>query len=268
MKKMLLGAMTLILALVPVKAVTVLQDGFSYTGWNSGATPMNTSGWQLYTTNPSSNPSFLSTDGGTNTALSLNNRGVRYDFSSVGTITQDFTVNFKLQTDAASRNQYFLITSAPDVNGVVTGYGVNLSSAANYGTTGAMAINSVNIADSAITNGSSGTKIAGYSLTNDTLSIGSAPTTLSSFLDVTFTWNNTGLMTLSVNGSQLMSVTNTSYASFSRVYLFGNTNGYFDDLSVNTSAVPEPTALALLAVVVLPCLVWRRRLRLCKELLS
>ncbi|MGE9269421.1 MAG: hypothetical protein ACQKBU_01345 [Verrucomicrobiales bacterium] len=78
---------------------------------------------------------------------------------------------------------------------------------------------------------------------------------------VTLSWeSSSGLLTLSVDGEEMATHTDTEFSSFSSIYLKGNTYAYFDDISV--TAIPEPLSTASsIAVCCLLLLVTKRLIR-------
>ncbi|MFA5689464.1 MAG: hypothetical protein WC959_10015 [Kiritimatiellales bacterium] len=72
--------------------------------------------------------------------------------------------------------------------------------------------------------------------------------TWNDFVELTLTWEaETGILTLFEGANQIIQVTDTSYSSFSRVYIRGNNNGFFDDIVV-TAAVPEAGTIGLFLI--------------------
>lgn len=232
--------------IVSAPAATLLQDSFSYTAYSE----MSSAGW---VNSYGANPSFVSFDSGTNTALSMNNSGQRYDFSSTGIATTDFTLTVNAAQNNFARALYVLVTSAPDVNNVITGYGIkwDSSSSTGWGGQGFMQITKVSY-DLDITALGTGTTGTGSTTENGSgnliLASNSTPTTASQFGSFQLTWNNaTDTIVLSSSGTTVATLTDSTYSSFSRIYLSGNTTGFFDSISLTTSAIPEPSSYALIA---------------------
>ncbi|MGE9289700.1 MAG: hypothetical protein ACQKBT_01840, partial [Puniceicoccales bacterium] len=95
----------------------VLEDSFDYTN-NS---ELAAGGWTYGgTTGGAASPSYQTTDGGTNNIIVLNNRYISKDFDT--TLTEDFSVSIDIQHNTAGRQQWVLISSAPDVDGNIYGY--------------------------------------------------------------------------------------------------------------------------------------------------
>lgn len=76
------------------------------------------------------------------------------------------------------------------------------------------------------------------------------------FADLSLSWDaDTGTLTASVDGVEMLVRTDTAFSDFSRIYLRGNTYVKYDDIVVN--AVPEP--VGLLAILPIAGLMARRR---------
>ena len=62
-----------------------------------------------------------------------------------------------------------------------------------------------------------------------------------------FYWEkDTELLSISVDGDERLTATDTNFSSFSRIYIKGNVAQYYDDIVV--TAIPEPDTVAFLAM--------------------
>ncbi|MGE9289949.1 MAG: hypothetical protein ACQKBT_03100, partial [Puniceicoccales bacterium] len=66
------------------------------------------------------------------------------------------------------------------------------------------------------------------------------------FETLTFSWDDSGALNISSDSlGSLLNTNDTTYSSFSRIYISGNANGYFDNLEVS-STIPEFSSSALI----------------------
>lgn len=239
-----------VLSAISVSATTLLDDSFSY----SNATEMINGGWSGGAT------SYVSVDSTANQAITLNSLSRYYDFTAAtgATVTQDFTLTVSADLSSYSRQFYVLVVSEPDAGNVVTGYGFlwNSSVSTSWGGLGYVQVTKVSY-DLDTTNLSTGTTPgSGTSPFNTQVGSGvsatpnSVPTATSDYNSFVFSWDSdTSSISLSVNGVTKITKTDSSYSSFSRVYIGGTfPSSYLDSISLTTTAtIPEPSSFAAMA---------------------
>ncbi|WP_269523055.1 hypothetical protein [Coraliomargarita parva] len=205
----------------------ILKDSFDYTS-NSD---FKSSDWTGGTADNKAFPYYATTDNGRNNVVILNNRFIYRDFGK--TLTDSFSVNIDIQHNtSAPRQQWVLVCSEPDMNGKVEGYSFTWSSSddrvfiSRY---------SGDFSDYVASDrrGPGGKDLA--SALTGLNSLEANPMRVDQFETLTFAWDKSGALTLSAKSAgELLHTSDTSYSSFSRIYISGNANGYFDNLSVST----------------------------------
>ncbi len=214
----------------------ILEDQFNYTGWDTGVASMQREHWEPLLTNKNAKPSLLSLDNGKASALVLFNRGVWRDFSTIASLTKDFTLSIRLQTDKPRRGQYVAITSAPNAQGLVGGYAFAWDSGTDG--KGFFYLTKFNMADDTIGTLTSGDRL-GTPIHSPAMHGSEAPTFTSDFVAVVMTWNSTGRLTLNVNDVEIISLNDSTFHTFSRIYIDGCQTGYFTDLKLTTKTASE-----------------------------
>ncbi|AHF90222.1 anchor protein [Opitutaceae bacterium TAV5] len=247
-------------------AFDVINEDFS-SGWSG----LSASGWTRMAYNTTGAPSLIALDGGTGSAAKFNNVGIAKDFSSTLTLAKDFELTASITASAYQRSVYILVTSAPDAEGKISGYGLVLNTALenNYGGQGCVSIRKLDgvIAADLKANDPLGSNLTTPVASGITLSIGADPTSASQFGSIRLTWNAVdGSLDLYLGGSSVAaaSIRDTSFSSFSNIYISGNSAGYFDSLTLTTTAspIPEPGTYALIAGgMLLICALMRQRAR-------
>lgn len=234
--------------------VVALQDDFSAytsnegvrTAWHNGA---------LYRGNdsaydPSTTPSYM-----------INNNQPCYRVCDpVVSAKRDWSVKFDLLTKVtpwAARTQKAWLVNYDAVGGTVKGYGINweLGNQNQYGSEGLAKIRRLDTTTVGITNvTTTGTNLASvwsnhYGADGDDPGDGTGDDALDLPMAVfELTWTaSTKTLSLYVDGAlratyaEAASVTDT----FNRLYLVGNSNGYFDDVVVMTDIPPLATLLSI-----------------------
>ncbi|MDR1280727.1 MAG: hypothetical protein LBK99_07880 [Opitutaceae bacterium] len=238
----LLPAAFLCLAGSSVQAAVVLTDNFNYTGWNSGDQPM-TAVWT------GSTVSVLAADETLPGRMRVANG---YAYAALGvTLTSDFEVSVKMLPSAYQRMGWVGLTDATGSAGYAFMWDSSTSS--SYSGQGFVRIGkftpetagAINWNVTASSMGWSALSLAGTSGHNSSLKENAAIT--APMAEMKFTWSSlTGTLTLSIDGKQVFSVTDTSLGSFSRIYLGGGNIISFADLVVSANSIPEPGATAMI----------------------
>lgn len=217
----------------------------------------------------------------TSNFMSLGNGVVYRDIGT--TVTEDWTLNVSILTNQYSRSAYALLLDSTGTSGYgLLWNGTNINQNSGNGLVSIRKLNNASytswetfntavnagLLGSALnprgTGGTATGMITGYPLLAAPSTDQNAATydtdNWQGFVDYSLTWvAATGQLTLYANGVQISQVIDTANTSFSRVYLRGNSNALFDDVSVE--AIPEPTVTALvgLACGTGALLAWRRR---------
>jgi len=152
------------------------------------------------------------------------------------TLTKDWTMTFQMLQTAVQRGSWLGLLDSTGQSG----YGV-LWDSGNNGLTsqGTVTIRKFSLASPISSWSTNGTQIgssaaSGHQITAEPLA------------NFSLSWEAaTGKLSVSVDGTQLIQVTDTSFTSFSTLYVKGNTSQYLDNIVVST--VPEPSEIALLA---------------------
>jgi hypothetical protein len=216
-------------------AVLVFDETFNYA--NTAAlqaawTNVNGTGLALGTN------SFIPTEPYATTGNGLNSRSLSQ------TVTESWTLSFDvLQNGTAARGTWVGLFNAAGTQG----YGV-LWDTTNNTTAyphGLVTIRKFDLSSPISSWSENGTAIS------STKDPGHSIQAVAPMADFVLSWNKlTGALSLSVDGTAIVSVNDTSFSSFSQIYVKGNALQYYDNMSV--TAVPEPSAALLLlgAVVV------------------
>lgn len=189
--------------------------------------------------------------------MGLNN-GVRYR-SLDQTVTDDWTLTYLYLSSSYSRNHSIFLLDSTGTQG----YGISFETSSPNAFTGEGFL-SINKFDNStysdwgtfgtgtvLGSGSdSGHPITGYEvLTAPDSNQNNATYDTANWQDmmtISLSWESaTGTLTATVNGVEQTSETDTDFSSFDRIYVRGNTRGYFDDLQV--TVIPEPSASAWLS---------------------
>ncbi len=188
-------------------------------------------------------------------AMSLAN-GVR--FRELGTtLTNSWTLELKMLMSNYSRSQRVYLLNATGTEG----YGLEWGSTNVNQNSGNGLVSIRKFSNNTYTNwdtfpqgallGSTANSlhpVTGYAVTHAPDAIASNATydsTWAGMADIKLTWDSTtNVLTLYVDGDQRVQATDADFSSFSRIYLRGNTAGYFDEIKVST--IPEPGAMGLI----------------------
>ncbi|WPJ97255.1 hypothetical protein SH580_05980 [Coraliomargarita algicola] len=191
------------------------------------------------------------------------------------TITQDWTLSVNVLHSDYQRGMRMLLLDADGEAGY--GFGWNSGLVNQYGGNGSVSITKFQdttysdwstfngSADLAI--GNSGHAITGYDVTatdetsssNDDLATYDTEN-WTGFASISLSWKaSTGLLTLSVDGEEIVTHTDTDFSSFSTIYIKGNSSNYIDNILVT---VPEPNGASLvMAITALGAVAMLRRSR-------
>lgn len=206
--------------LQPVQAQqpqSIFGDGFDYSGWNSGAMKMS----NVWSAVSGTTPTVVTNGVAPNPAtyITLGNGVISANLSR--TLTTDWTLSMNILHTTTSRSQKVSLFNAAGTQG----YGLVWNS--STGGNGLVNIVKYNVTAPLLYN------TAGTSLTtavNSGHGITNAP-----FALIQLMWeSDTHTLTLYVDGVQKGSVVDTAYASFSKIFVAGNTSGWFDNASVTT----------------------------------
>jgi hypothetical protein len=215
-----------------------MADGFDYTGWSTGAAPMN----GVWLVNTGTAPSIVTNNPTLSSSfISLNNGVIDANLSQ--TMTTGWTVTIDVSNTSYQRGQWVGVFNAAGTQGYGFVWDTNLATMA--GSQGTVWITKFNVTDpsSLIFNVRTGvTQLttpmqSGHNASNTTGAAISPP-----FAHFQLNWiAETNTLTLSVDGVQVATCTDTSspYTTFSRVFLSGNTSGLFDNFSIKPLA-PAP----------------------------
>ncbi len=193
--------------------------------------------------------SFTSSPSGYSTTLtsqaSKHRNGLNY--CELGTtVTEDFTLRFKMIQSNFSRYNMVGLLNADGTQGYAVGW--STASATSYNGNGYVQIKKIDLTsswDSFFTTGTTissnmdtGHPATGYAVT------GTDPVTydntFAGLAQIDMTWDaSTGLITVYVNGQEKLSVTDTDFASFSRIYVRGNEYSLVDDIKLTTMSYPD-----------------------------
>ncbi len=209
------------------------------------------------------------------TVMGLNN-GIRYR-SLDSTVTQDWTLSFLVLQSSYQRGQgvYLLDSTGSEGYGVIFD-GSTVNSYSGEGFLKIMKFDnstytdwgSFGIGTQLVVGIESGHPVLGYAVTaapdadqnNASYDTGN----WQDMLEVTLTWESaTGTLTAYAGGVESISTTDTDFSNFDRIYLRGNTKGYFDNLQV--TVVPESSAtgwvLGGICLGLAGVATWKRRRR-------
>jgi len=244
-------------AVVPMvmgEMVVALQDDFSaYTSndgvraaWHNGA--LNRGVLAAYDSSPT--PSYMNSN---------NQPGYRV-CDPLLTTNRDWSVKFDLLTQTtpwAARTQKAWLVNYDAGSGTVKGYGINweLGNQNQYGSEGLAKIRRLDTTTVGITNiNNTGTPLSSvwsnhYGADGDDPGDGTGDDALDLPMAVfELTWTaSTKTLSLYVDGSLRTSYVETTpvTGSFNRLYLVGNTYGYFDDVLVTTDVQPKGTLVTV-----------------------
>ncbi|RRJ95392.1 PEP-CTERM sorting domain-containing protein [Opitutaceae bacterium TAV4] len=235
---------------------------------NEPFTTFDTNVWKNMAYSSSGTPGTISLDAGAGSALSLGNRGIWTKFSETPLI-EDFDLSVKIAGLRSDRLFYVLITSAPDAEGKVYGYGFRWYTVAGGGT-GTVRILKVNgVNPSNLNVSSSGASELGSNINSGFTYTETTPTTSTAFGAIRLTWNSSGTLSLYLGNSvtAAATVTDTSFASFTNLYISSGQSFYLDQLTLSTtSTIPEPSAWALLfGLASIGLVMLRRRIALLRH---
>jgi hypothetical protein len=187
--------------------------------------------------------------------IGLNNRVIGANLSRE--ITTDWTLSIDVLNTTYPRSQWVGVFNAAGTQGY--GFVWTTNQAAQWGSQGTVFITKYNVAGPSsltfnITTGATAlTPLvpSGHNASNTTTAAISPP-----FAHFQLKWNaETHTLTLSVDGVQQATYIDTSspYTTFSRVFVSGNTNGLFDNLSVTAvGGAAAPTAIPKTAPTTAP----------------
>lgn len=236
-----------VLSAVSASATTLIDENFNY----STGTEMTTGGWS------GGASSYISTDSGAGKAVGFNALARYYDFTTATgkTITQDFTLTVKADISGYGNQLYVLMVSEPDANNVITGYGFLWDTVTSGSWSGVGFVQLTKVSydlDTTTMNGNTPGSTASPFNTpvgSGAIAPTAAPTLSTDFNSFVLSWDNaTDSISLSVNGSTKTTKVDSTYSSFSRVYIAGKFgSAYYDSVSLTTTAIPEPASFAAMA---------------------
>lgn len=262
-------SLTAMLALCGLAALSasadtvVMEDNFDYAD-NEALRAV----WLLAGTSPGNNASptlettFTSDASGQSAGLSSQAMKLRNGliYRELGqTVTDDFSLNFKMLQSNYPRGQYLGLINEDGTQGyAISWISAQVDSRQGQGYAELIKIdypggwNDFTQTGSAMdgNTGSTGHPATGYevlSAPDHNPSNATYGTTFTGLVDFELTWEkDTGALTLYIDGDERLSTIDTDFDSFSRVYLRGNSSVFVDDVLVTT--VPEPGTLGLLLV--------------------
>ncbi len=231
--------------------VTVLQDNFNSYHDVSGMRGnwVNTS-----TTSPNNyTPELRTNTSGTNSYLSIRNGIVSRSLGT--TLTDNWTMSFSAMQGGNSRGMWAALMNDAGTQGYLI-----LWDSGGDGK-GSLQIRKLNLASTIVNWGDigSGTLLKSVSGSASINTTDSTPT-----INFSLSWDKaTGTLTAKQNDNVTATVVDTSFSSFSKIYLRGNGNGNFDissfdNILVTNDAVPEAASLGVLGLGV-ATLTLRRR---------
>lgn len=173
------------------------------------------------------------------------NNGVNY--REIGaTITEDFTLVFKMVQSNFSRLNEVGLLNAAGTQGYIVGW--NSASATSYNGNGFIQIRKIDLASTWDNFSTTGSVISSANVNADHPVMGYVVTStnplaydneFAGLAEFKLTWDaSTGLLTVYVNGVEKLTAIDTDFASFSRVYIRGNTYGVVDDIKLYIMADP------------------------------
>lgn len=241
-------------------AFDVINEDFNYANWDAmhAASP----NWSRIVYSPSASPSFYSL-GESNYAIGLSNRGIQQNFGKAITLTENFDLTARVAMNNYQRSFYILITSAPDTEGKISGYGIlwNTSLITNNNAQGAVSLQKISsVSESSLgvqtTGGTNfgSSVVSGFAiLNNDPAGASSGalnPSSSNQFSTIRLTWSSDGALNLYLGSNSVaaISIQDTSFSSFSNIYISGNSSAFLDQLTLTTTAspVPEPGTWTLI----------------------
>lgn len=230
-KSVIFGALGYLLCVVcPANAQqNVLTDEFNYSAWESGTAPMA----NLWTTISGHLPTLVTNDPALSASYLLLDNGV-IGTNLNKTISSDFKLSINVLPTSYGSAQWVAILNAAGTQGYAFLWDSRL--ATQYGSQGSVCIQKYDIADPSSLN----CMVFGKQLTTPVVSGHNPPNTTNAAISAPFAlfelaWNaETHTLTLSVDGAVKASVVDASFSSFSRIFVSGNLNGRFDNLSVST----------------------------------
>lgn len=164
------------------------------------------------------------------------------------TVENDWTLNVKIGFTALQRSQQVLLLDSTGSKG----YNFYFSD----GTDGTVTCRVTRVDSQIAWSTFIGTQVGNFAYS------GYKWSDASPFMDATITWEkDTGTLSVAVNATVVLSVQDTTYSSFDKIYLCGNTYGCFDNIVLTT--VPEPVTVSLLILggIGISCFRKRRCLR-------
>lgn len=213
-------------------SIIVFEDNFNYSGWSSGADPMNAV-WTRYIGGDPVIGDGSSTSGFPDTYLYMANRGVYVDLPNA--LTTDWSLSVTMTSSLYGRYSWFGLTDGTGQNGYYVGWDAALIG--QYNGWGRIGIGEMSNATPGYAN--PGT-VNSYVSSGAIAAVENS--SFESFASVTLTWiAATNTLQLYVNGVLKQTVVDDSVTSFSRIYLTGNT-AYYGEVVLTT--VPEPAAAA------------------------
>ncbi|MDR1280554.1 MAG: hypothetical protein LBK99_06995 [Opitutaceae bacterium] len=234
-------------------ATVVFEDDFtSYTAWSTGARPADAV-WTVFGATAAAIVDGSTDSKFPDTYLRCSNRGVYVTLPKALTDDWDLTVTMALS--AYKQLSWFGLTDETGKNGYYVAW--DTSEEGQYNGQGFLRIGELGDTTPSATGN------PGAYLTTAVKS-GAIPVTANAgfnqFASVTLSWV-AAIHTLEcrVNGSLISSVSDSSVASFSRIYLEGGNQGYYGSVRLTTSAVPELASVAgIFAAIVLGICVFRK----------
>ena len=243
--KIIPSALVLLSSITGVSAAIVFEDNFDYE--NEAALD---AAYPIFQT-AGGNPVTLGGGG----YMELGNAIVSHDLGT--TLTGDWTLSFKVIHTSYERFTWFAMLNDAGTEGYAFSW--NSLTAGEYAGNGSVLIQKQTGAasawdDSSVLTALSSAKGSGHN------ALGTGENPLMALFEAS--WDSaTSTITLSVDGVEKASITDSSYSSFSQFQIKGNASQYYDNVLI-TSTIPEPSELAvgLGAIALITCAIRRRRL--------
>lgn len=227
-----------------VYATTVFEDTFDYA--NEATLD---AAYPIYQT-AGGNPVTLNAG-----AMEISNAIVSHDLGA--TLTQDWAVSFNVIHTSDSRFTWFAMLNDAGTEGYVFSW--NSLTDGSYSGRGSVQIHKQTAAAAAWDDTSVLTTLTNPAKGSGHDALGAGETPVMALFEAS--WDSvTDTITLSVDGVEKFSVTDSSYSSFSQFQIKGNASQLYDNIVITTTTIPEysQAALGLGALALIACMCRRR----------